>query len=206
MITCKPTGKQYVGSASRSFAGRFRQHRYRLRRGDHHSPQLQAAWNKHGEGAFEFTVLLRCPPEQVLLHEQRLIDTMRPVYNTIQVAGSSSGFRFSPEQRIRLADRPQSQAKTYEYAGEQLTVPEIARRLGITPAGLYFRLRMGRGVLPRVTRTYDQPIPVGTEQLTPRQIAEKFDLPLTTVYSRLGRGWSGAALTAPRKHRARNSH
>lgn len=41
--------------------------------------------------------------------------------------------------------------------------------------------------------------------LTPREIADEFALPLTTVYSRLSRGQTGARLVRPRDHRGRNS-
>lgn len=49
-------GKFYVGSTG-NFEGRSRGHRKMLRKGRHHSPYLQAAWNKHGEEAFVFVVV-----------------------------------------------------------------------------------------------------------------------------------------------------
>jgi len=205
VITCTPTGKQYVGSAARSFAQRWRQHRYLLRRGLHHAPHLQNAWRKYGEDAFVFAPIVRCPPDQVIEHEQRLIDTMHPEFNTMRVAGSTVGFRFTEEQIEMLRGRPQSTSKRYEFRGEQLAVPEIAKRLQVTPAAIYTRLRAGGGVEPRATLDFTTPIDIGGEALLPRQIAEKFALPLTTVYSRLKRGWTGAALTEPRKRRGRNS-
>lgn len=48
--------KFYVGS-TKNTRERFRQHRKRLRRGDHHCKHLQAAWNKYGEDTFKFEVV-----------------------------------------------------------------------------------------------------------------------------------------------------
>lgn len=49
-------GKVYVGSA-KSIYRRFLQHKHRLRLGNHHSPRLQAAWNKRGADAFTFSII-----------------------------------------------------------------------------------------------------------------------------------------------------
>ena len=43
-----PSGNQYVGSAS-SFGSRWGRHLSDLRKGIHHSAQLQRAFNKYGE-------------------------------------------------------------------------------------------------------------------------------------------------------------
>lgn len=48
--------KFYVGSTTNMYE-RTRNHRKRLRRGRHHSPYLQAAWNKYGEECFVFEVV-----------------------------------------------------------------------------------------------------------------------------------------------------
>lgn len=48
--------KFYVGSTTDT-RERFRTHRSRLRNNRHHSPYLQAAWNKHGEDCFKFEVV-----------------------------------------------------------------------------------------------------------------------------------------------------
>lgn len=48
--------KFYVGSTI-NMKERARTHRNRLRRGNHHSVHLQAAWNKYGEDCFRFEVV-----------------------------------------------------------------------------------------------------------------------------------------------------
>lgn len=46
----------YVGSST-DIARRFRKHRYKLSKGIHYNPHLQASWDKYGEGAFAFSAL-----------------------------------------------------------------------------------------------------------------------------------------------------
>jgi group I intron endonuclease len=48
--------KFYVGSTINA-KERFRTHRNKLRRGVHHTPHLQAAWDKYGEECFKFEVV-----------------------------------------------------------------------------------------------------------------------------------------------------
>lgn len=42
---------------TKDFDVRFRYHKYHLRKGDHHNPILQKAWNRFGEEAFLFEML-----------------------------------------------------------------------------------------------------------------------------------------------------
>ena len=58
-------GKFYVGSTTNT-RERFRVHRKRLRKGNHHAKHLQAAWNKYGENAFVFVVIETIPDGQSL--------------------------------------------------------------------------------------------------------------------------------------------
>lgn len=52
--------KFYVGSTT-NMKERARTHRNKLRRGAHHTPHLQAAWNKYGEECFVFEVVEEAP-------------------------------------------------------------------------------------------------------------------------------------------------
>lgn len=97
-------GKRYVGSAV-NFAQRWREHRSGLCRGKHHSSHLQAAWNKHGEVAFEFRVLMECAPDDLLREEQAEFDRRRPEYNICPTAGSTLGRAHSDETKRKIAAR-----------------------------------------------------------------------------------------------------
>ena len=96
--------KRYVGSAV-DILRRWARHRKDLRKGRHHAIKLQRAWDKHGESAFAFEVLVMVDDVTELLGaEQRLIDEASE-YNSHAIAGSPRGFKHTPEaiEKIRVA-------------------------------------------------------------------------------------------------------
>lgn len=95
-IKNKIDGKLYIGQTV-NFARRFSHHRWSLRSGKHSSPKLQNAWNKYGESAFEFLILLESPVTELTLLEQQCFDSLKPVYNIAPAAGSNAGHRYPPE-------------------------------------------------------------------------------------------------------------
>ncbi len=99
------TGKRYIGSAVH-FRRRKAVHLALLRAGKHRNAKLQASWDKHGERAFEFRLLVVCGREDLVMYEQRLIDGFNTVgdgYNLLPVAGSALGFRHSNQHKASLA-------------------------------------------------------------------------------------------------------
>lgn len=57
-------GKRYVGQ-SINIKSRFADHKCDLRHGRHPNSHLQRSWDKHGEAAFQFSVLELTTPEQL---------------------------------------------------------------------------------------------------------------------------------------------
>jgi hypothetical protein len=124
-LFCKETGKSYVGSTSGTLGKRMREHRCLLKAGKHAEPELQADWDKYGEGAFEMRPALRHEPpdarckraaeigymellaERGLLYNSRLIAYQPPPgASALAVkARVSNGYRPSPEsnEKRRLA-------------------------------------------------------------------------------------------------------
>lgn len=105
-ITCTSTGKIYIGSAV-NLRRRQYHHWYYLSHQSHKNPKLQAAWNKYGEEAFTFDVLeLVLLPELLTAREQYWFNKLKPFgkkgYNISPTAGSSLGFRHSPEAREKM--------------------------------------------------------------------------------------------------------
>lgn len=105
-ITCAANGRLYVGSAV-NFRERWNTHRSATRRGKHHSRHLQNAWNKYGQDAFKFEVLLLCAKEDLIMYEQRAIDTLKPALNTLPAAGTPLGYKHTPEaiKNMRAAQK-----------------------------------------------------------------------------------------------------
>lgn len=83
------SGGVYIGS-SQDIPRRWRKHREALRRGAHGNSRLQRAWDKYGENAFVFEVLLACPPNNLLTQEQMYIDSgmCGQCYNLAPIAGA----------------------------------------------------------------------------------------------------------------------
>ena len=107
-IRNRRSGKRYVGSATKSIKRRWVIHRYSLKRGNHHSRHLQAAWNKYGEKAFKFEVLEYCFPRKCLAKEQKWLDRYESYkgtrgYNISPTAGNSLGVKFTDETKSKIA-------------------------------------------------------------------------------------------------------
>lgn len=103
VIARKNGGRFYIGSAV-NIGRRWAVHRCRLNKGDHHSPQLQAAWDKHGPDAFEFAILETVSDEADLIgREQVWLDRLHPYYNTCKIAGSVLGHTVSVAARRRIS-------------------------------------------------------------------------------------------------------
>jgi len=84
------TGKWYIGS-SILLSKRMGVHLRDLRKGTHHSTKLQRSYNKHGETAFEFRVLLTCSKDQVEFFENRAIKGFDSYVNGYNVAPEAKG-------------------------------------------------------------------------------------------------------------------
>lgn len=117
-ITNRRNGNRYIGS-SYDIARRWASHRKCLRAGTHHSRYLQAAWNKDGEEAFDFSVLIYCQESGLIPNEQEAMDLHRPAYNMRKIAGSSLGCEQSHETKQRLSARMKALWTDPEYRERQ---------------------------------------------------------------------------------------
>ena len=79
----------YIGS-SVDLANRFSGHRKDLNKNQHHSPQLQNAWNKHGSNNFEFIVLQHCCSRDQFDVKNKYLHKYEPFYNTAKYAESNN--------------------------------------------------------------------------------------------------------------------
>lgn len=76
------SGKVYVGYTT-DFRRRVSQHLFQLRKGKHHSKHLQVAFDKYGEGAFDFLLIEEVERAQAVEREQFWIDTLGTCNPTI---------------------------------------------------------------------------------------------------------------------------
>ena len=100
----------YIGSAVKLYK-RKNQHLHSLRRNIHHSTYLQNSFNKHKEENFKFEVVEFCEKEELLEREQYYIDTLNPVYNTLKIAGSMIGFKFTEKSIIKMKESSRLMSK-----------------------------------------------------------------------------------------------
>ena len=149
-ITCSPTGKTYIGSAKR-FKARWSLHKVQLRQGKHHSPHLQNAWDKHGQDAFVFEILLVCAPEMAVFYEQVFIDAVRPEFNICQTAGSNIGSRHSESAKKKMSAVQRSVRPKYMWKGEMLCLTDIAEMENFEKELLIARvLGLGKSVIDAI--------------------------------------------------------
>lgn len=103
------SGKVYVGS-SVNMTARWSEHRSKLRRGKHHSPRLQHAWDKYGEASFEFVVReLISDKDARIARETELIASLGACdkargYNILPQAASPAGRVLSEETRRKISE------------------------------------------------------------------------------------------------------
>lgn len=111
------TGKSYVGSG-KNIRIRWACHRRLLRLGIHHSPKLQASWNKHGEAAFSLLVLeLVDDLASLLIREQCWLDQTLAAtkgYNVCPAAASPLGVKHTDATRAKMREI----AKGREFSAE----------------------------------------------------------------------------------------
>lgn len=98
--------KKYAGS-SINIKNRWQQHKNKLRRGRHENLYLQREFNKYGEDAFDFRVLIYTKPEEALPLEQLILDNYFDLfeYNIARNATAPTlGRKFSEEHRRKISE------------------------------------------------------------------------------------------------------
>lgn len=107
-------GRTYVGSSA-DVQRRWYEHRNTLRKNRHHNQYLQNAWNKYGEGFFQFIVIEECRIGELIKREQHHIDSTPDRYNLSPTAGSQLGIVRSDETRARMSAAQQGRKMTDEH-------------------------------------------------------------------------------------------
>ena len=119
-ITNTSNNKCYIGSTN-DLAYRESMHFHKLKYNTHGNKHLQNAYNKYGGDNFEFSVVEligedEFTKEYLLLREQYYIDTVKPEYNILQIAGSSLGFVHTEETKAKISSSMLGVKKSEEHA------------------------------------------------------------------------------------------
>lgn len=99
-----PSGKKYIGS-SKDLDKRWKQHLYRLKKGNHFNRHLQSAWYKY-QDKLDFRPILICEPKDLILYEQICLDFYKPEYNISKHADktfNALGVKRSEETRSKIS-------------------------------------------------------------------------------------------------------
>lgn len=97
------TRDYYLGSAVNMHV-RWGQHRRELRKNLRGNTHFQNAWNKYGEQAFEFSVVLLCDVKYNLYFEDWLIKLLNPAYNIAKDAKAPfQGRHHTEETRAKMS-------------------------------------------------------------------------------------------------------
>lgn len=99
--------KKYMGSSSTSIKSRWRTHKSRLRRGCHRNYRLQRDWDKYGEDAFDFRVLIYTEPDEALPLEQWILDNYSHLFEYNIARDATAPFRgrkHTNESKAKMSD------------------------------------------------------------------------------------------------------
>lgn len=112
---------QYIGSAA-NLGARLTRHL----NGSSSSIVLQHAFLKYGISAFTFSILCFCNKDQLLMYEQLALDTFKPYYNILKTAGSSLGYKHTPETLAKISGENNYLSKpVYVYTNTDLFVKKF---------------------------------------------------------------------------------
>ncbi len=131
------SGRCYVGS-SKNIQVRWNKHREDLRKGKHHSPTLQRAWNKYSETAFLFEVVEETTIEQLRTAEALWLSKLRPFYNSM-TAQNTQLIEHGPSTRKLMSESQLRRFARERVRGGRKLSPEqkakiAASHIGIRPS------------------------------------------------------------------------
>lgn len=110
VITHNASGKFYAGSTN-SYVRRWVEHKKKLRGNRHHTPPLQAAWNKYGEEAFSFSVVCECNDSNRVFYENLFISKAK--YNCKEAA---EGCGLVAREKISVAMKGKKKTDSHRKA------------------------------------------------------------------------------------------
>lgn len=129
-ITNQTTHQIYYGS-SVDLERRYKAHCYLLSTGKHPNQKLQRSWDKYGSEQFVFEVVNLVEEERLIDCEQDHIDLIFGAdssFNLSPTAGSTLGYRHSPEAKLKMSSASKAQFRNEERY--QKVSASLAGRMG----------------------------------------------------------------------------
>lgn len=135
------TGKLYIGQAV-DYEKRKISHINALRGNYHSNKYLQKSWNKYGENAFEFSLVIECDVEQLNeleIEYIRRFDTVIPNgYNMTKGGDGVRGFKWSEESRVAASESRKGKRTGADSPWFGKTrVPETLEKMRIATSALW---------------------------------------------------------------------
>jgi len=101
-------GKMYIGKAV-NIHTRMSQHRLYLKKNKHSNEHLQRAWNKYGESAFKFELLVKCEEEHLYSEEHYWCNMLNVHneeigYNIVKFAGRTDGYKHDEVTKKKMSE------------------------------------------------------------------------------------------------------
>lgn len=140
-ITNMINNKYYIGSAE-SFARREWQHKYKLKRGEHTNPHLQASWNKYGGDAFIFEIIEEIPEgESQLAWEDKYLSLYAANYECYNINQNAElprlGLKHTEKSKQKNSlSRTGKAAGAEHYRYGQTVSAEVRQKIGNTQRGV----------------------------------------------------------------------
>jgi len=122
--------RYYIGQAV-DFAKRKKRHLNALRGGYHRNVVLQRLFDKYGEDAFAFEVLLVCSRKMLSFYEQIILDSYGDKAVNIRklCVDSQLGIKLSPECRAKLSSQRIGTKRSLGYRHTLETKAHLAQRM-----------------------------------------------------------------------------
>jgi hypothetical protein len=98
----KTNGNTYVGSSINISVRMYTY--FSLRSLVKSNRPIDRALLKYGFSSFSLEILEYCDKDNVLSREQYFIDLLKPEYNIVQTAGSTLGYKHTPESLAKMRD------------------------------------------------------------------------------------------------------
>jgi len=95
-------GNTYIGSSIKLSTRLYTY--YSLRSLAKSNRPIDRALLKHGYSNFSFEILEYCEIKELLKREQYYLDNLKPQYNIVKIAGSSLGYKHTPESLAKMRD------------------------------------------------------------------------------------------------------